>query len=121
VLIVDDDADVRAFLTSTLEALGYRVRAADNGDEGLRLLARAKPDIMLVDYAMPGINGADVARAARLRNPALPIVFVTGHADTEALKTAIEPGAPVLLKPFGARELVAVVDRTIAHPQTHAA
>jgi signal transduction histidine kinase len=114
ILVVEDDADVRAFLTSTLEGLGYRVKAAESGDEGLRLLGETRPDIMLVDYAMPGLNGADVARAARSSNPELPIVFVTAHADTDALSTAIEPSAPVLLKPFGARELAAVVDRNIA-------
>jgi len=114
ILIVDDDADVRNFLAGTLESLGYRVKAAESGDEGLRLLAQHEPDMMLVDYAMPGLNGADVARAARDRCPRLPIVFVTGYADTEALKDAIGPDAPMLHKPFGARELASAVDRQLA-------
>ena len=116
ILIVDDDPDVRNFLASTLESLGYRVKAAENGDEGLRLLDQGEPDMMLVDYAMPGLNGADMARAARSRCPQLPIVFVTGYADTDALTDALGPDAPMLHKPFGARELATMVDRYFAHP-----
>ncbi len=121
ILIIDDDADVRDFLVSTLEALGYEVRAAEGAAEGLRLLDERTPDLMLVDYAMPGMNGADVARRARTSHPELPIVFVTGHADTDDLATAIGPGAPILHKPFGARELAAAVDRHFPQPRPHAA
>jgi CheY-like chemotaxis protein len=115
ILVVDDDADVRDFLTSTLEALGYRVHSATNGDEGLQLLGRTSPDMMLVDYAMPGLNGAEVARAARSARPNLPIVFVTGYADSDALHEAVGPTAPVLHKPFGVRELARVVERNFVH------
>lgn len=121
ILIIDDDGDVRAFLASTLEALGYRVRSAEGAEPGLRLLDERAPDLLLVDYAMPGMNGADVARRARTAHPALPIVFVTGHADTADLATAIGPDAPILHKPFGARELAATVDRHFPQPRPHAA
>ncbi len=121
ILIIDDDGDVRAFLVSTLQGLGYDVRSAEDAEAGLRLLAERAPDLLLVDYAMPGMNGADVARRARATHPALPIVFVTGHADTADLATAIGPDAPVLHKPFGARELAAMVDRYFPQPRPHAA
>jgi DNA-binding response OmpR family regulator len=64
---------------------------------------------------MPGLSGADVARAARDRWPSMPILFVTGHADTEALKEALGHDAPMLHKPFGVRELASTVDRFIVH------
>lgn len=121
ILIVDDDGDVRAFLASTLAALGYEVRAAEAAEEGLRLLNERTPDLMLVDYAMPGMNGADVARRVRASYPELPIVFVTGYADTEDLTSAIGPGAPILHKPFGARELAAAIDRHFPQPRPNAA
>lgn len=115
ILIVDDDADVRNFLAGTLEGLGYRVQSAENGDEGLRLLDQSRPDLMLLDYAMPGLNGADVAKVARQRRPQLPIVFVTGHADTDAVKDAVGPDAPMLHKPFGVRELAQALNHHFAH------
>ena len=121
ILIIDDDGDVRAFLVSTLEALGYDVRSAEAAAEGLRLLEEQTPDLMLIDYAMPGMNGADLARRARASHPELAIVFVTGHADTDDLATAIGPDAPILHKPFGARELAATVDRHFPQPRPHAA
>jgi signal transduction histidine kinase/CheY-like chemotaxis protein len=121
ILVIDDDSDVRAFLSSTLESLGYGVRTAEGGEPGLQLLAERAPDLLLVDYAMPGLNGADVARRVRSSHPDLPIVFVTGHADTDDLMTAIGPGAPILHKPFGARELAATVHRHFPQPRPHAA
>ncbi|MFC3711925.1 response regulator [Sphingoaurantiacus capsulatus] len=121
ILVIDDDADVRTFLASTLESLGYRVRTADHGEEGLQLLDEDAPDLLMVDYAMPGLNGAEVAKQVREAHPSLPIVFITGHADTEALTEAIGPGAPILHKPFGARDLAAIVERHVSQPQSHAA
>ena len=120
-LVVDDDGDVRAFLVSTLESFGYRVRSAEGAETALRLLDEHPPELLLVDYAMPGMNGADLARRVRASHPELPIVFVTGHADTEDLKTAVGAGAPILHKPFGARELAAAIDRHLPQTRPHAA
>jgi CheY-like chemotaxis protein len=61
-----------------------------------------KIDLMLVDFAMPGMNGAEVARAATGKRPGLPILFVTGYADLEAITDA---GHPVIRKPFEEGEL----------------
>src|SRR5438309_2424548 len=83
VLVVDDDDDVRAFLIASLEGLGHEVVAAENGEEGLARLREHRPDLALIDYAMPNMHGADVARAAREIAPGLPIVFVTGYAESE--------------------------------------
>ncbi|HEU0134081.1 MAG TPA: PAS domain S-box protein, partial [Allosphingosinicella sp.] len=80
VLVVDDDDDVRAFLAESLEGLGCSVVSAASGAEGLEALRDWRPDLALIDYAMPGMNGADAARAARKLHPELPIVFVTGYA-----------------------------------------
>jgi DNA-binding response OmpR family regulator len=68
---------------------------------------------MLVDFAMPGMNGAELALAARRLHPALPIVFVTGFAETDQLEGALGPGAPVLRKPFGMDELAAMVTASL--------
>ena len=112
VLVVDDDPDVRTFLTDTLDTFGYRVLAADNGPEGLALFERARPDLLILDFAMPGMNGAEVAEAAR-RRPGQPILFVSGYADTAALERAAGD-AGVLRKPFRAADLAAAVQAAVS-------
>ena len=64
---------------------------------------------MLVDFAMPGMNGAELAREVRARFPGLPIVFVTGFAETDQIEGACGAEVPVLRKPFGIDDLAATV------------
>ena len=109
VLVVDDDADVRSFLVDSLEALGYRVEPAEDGHAGLAAFDRIEPDLMVVDFAMPGMNGAEVARAARERRPDLPIIFASGYSDTAAIEGVAGSGTVVLRKPFRIDELHAAV------------
>jgi CheY-like chemotaxis protein/nitrogen-specific signal transduction histidine kinase len=109
VLVVDDDADVRRVLTDMLDVLGYRVSEAEDGPSGLALLDGVAPDLLMVDFAMPGMNGAEVARAAQERRPGLPVVFASGYADTAAIQAAAGPEAVMLRKPFRMEELQAVL------------
>ena len=114
VLVVDDDDDVRAFLAESLEAMGCTIVSAASGPRGLESLRAGRPDLVLLDYAMPGMNGAEVARAARGLHPGLPIVFVTGYAESEQLEAALGGGVPVLRKPFTLAELAAAVEENLA-------
>ena len=113
VLVVDDDDEVRDFLADSLEGLGHRVHRAASGEEALAALGDTAPDIALIDYAMPGMHGADVARLARETHPGLPIIFVTGYADTEQLEAALGPDAPVLRKPFTVDQLADAVEANL--------
>jgi PAS domain S-box-containing protein len=113
ILVVDDDDDVRAFLAASLEELGHSVVTASSGEEGLARLEQEQPDLALIDYAMPGMNGADVARAARRAGRDLPIVFVTGYAETERLEAALGPHVPVLRKPFTIGDLAAAIEENL--------
>ena len=72
-------------------------------------MRRATPDLALLDFAMPGMNGAELARAARKLRPGLPIVFVTGFAESDQLEGALGGDVPVLKKPFGVAELAAII------------
>jgi CheY-like chemotaxis protein/two-component sensor histidine kinase len=114
VLVIDDDDDVRAFLAESLESLGYSVVSAEDGPSGLDQLERHRPDLVLLDYAMPGMNGAEVARAAREERPDTPIVFVTGYAESDQIEAALGPDVPILRKPFTVAQLAAAVDEQIA-------
>jgi signal transduction histidine kinase/CheY-like chemotaxis protein len=105
VLLVDDDAAVREVTAGILADLGYAVIEAGSGGAALEMIEQtASLDLVLLDFAMPGMNGAEVAREARARRPGLPILFLTGYADTEAIS---EAGDNILRKPFVERELAA--------------
>ncbi|WP_374447974.1 response regulator [Stella sp.] len=113
ILVVDDDADVREVTASRLRELGYRVLEAGSGGSALDILAAAPPpDLLLLDYAMPGMNGAEVAREVRQRRPGLPIMFVTGFADLGALAEIGEER--IVSKPYTDAELAAKVRRALA-------
>lgn len=100
VLVVDDDPDVRQFLTDSLEGLGYRVIVAEDGQKCLSAIKTTTPDVVLLDFAMPGMNGAEVADRIRADHPDLPVVFASGYSDSAAIVEAVGPAATVLKKPF---------------------
>jgi signal transduction histidine kinase len=113
VLVVDDDADVRASLRGGLESIGYRVEEAPDGPSALKLLERIAPDLAILDYAMPGMTGAELALEATRLRPAMKIVFASGFADSEALERALGSTAPILKKPFAMSDLAHAAARTL--------
>lgn len=108
VLVVDDDPDVRTLVEDFLKELGYRTHVVESGEAALELLNEIRPDVLVADFAMPGLNGAEIGRAIRLRLPHLPILFFSGYADTAALEDAVGK-APLLRKPFRPVELAAAI------------
>ena len=108
VLVIDDDDGVRAVIVDALRSAGFVVIEASDGESGLALLDRTSPAAAVIDFLMPGMNGAEVARVAQQRRPGLPIVFVSGYSDTVALDGIA--GAVVLRKPFD----MAGLDRALA-------
>lgn len=114
VLVIDDDPDVRGFIVNSLEEQGYRVREASDGREGLAAIERETPDLVVLDFIMPGLSGADVARQIRANRPDQPILFVSGYSETEAVKRTA-PDAPLLAKPFRADALQKAVRGAIAN------
>ena len=113
VLLVDDDSAVREVTAGILHDLGYRVIEAGSGGAALDILdSQSDIDLLLVDFAMPGMNGAEVAREVHARRPGLPVLFVTGYADTEALASAGDDG--ILRKPFMEEDLAAKLRTVIS-------
>jgi len=120
VLLVDDDTEVRAATAEMLRYAGHDVIEAASGREGLDRLDREgdRVDLMIVDYVMPGMNGLEVARLARLRRPGLPILFVTGFADTAVLAAETTPDH-ILRKPFTVADLVLKIGAVLRIASTH--
>ena len=98
-LIVDDNADVRETIVQMVEADGHRVESVADGRTALSALSNRKPDMVLVDFAMPGLNGAELIAKARDIHPGLPCLLITGYWDSDALAT-YGVTCPILRKPF---------------------
>lgn len=99
ILVVEDDPGVRRSMVESLQVLGFRVRQAADGASGLDELKRARPDLLIVDYLMPHMNGAELIGHARTLYGDLPILLATGYADMNAVERLIGPQS-VLAKPF---------------------
>jgi len=108
VLLVEDDEDVRALAAEWLRELGYQVLEAEDGSAALGLLARTSHvDLLVTDVGLPnGLNGRQVADAARERRQGLPVLLITGYAGS-ALENQLAPGMQVIGKPFTLEMLAA--------------
>jgi PAS domain S-box-containing protein len=100
ILVIDDDDEVRGTIVDMLDALGHVATQAQGGLEGLALLDQKKFDLLLLDFAMPVMNGAEVARVIRSSDLELPIVFVSGYSDTDQLRSVMNEQTALLRKPF---------------------
>jgi DNA-binding response OmpR family regulator len=106
--VIEDDDTLRNTLEIGLEGEGYRVLKAANGREGIRLAGDERPDLVLLDVTLPGVNGFDVCRELRSKGFGAPIIMVTGRAEEVDRVVGLEIGADdYLTKPFGRRELLA--------------
>jgi DNA-binding NtrC family response regulator len=103
VLVVDDERDVLFLLKLILETHGYRALLAPGAEAALRLLEQGDltVDLLLTDVVMPGMDGTDLARVSRQMRPGLPILFMSGFVDTDAVRLKIwDDAVRFLSKPF---------------------
>ena len=109
VLVVEDEPDVRSFLTRLLELEGYQVLSAGDGEAALEVFKHATPDVVLLDIMLPGIDGYTVCQRIREFSP-VPIIMVTAKGKEEEKVRGFDAGADdYVLKPFSASVLVARV------------
>src|SRR5688500_11107087 len=105
VLVVEDEPATRELLSAILRDDGYDVEAVADGRDALKVAANSRPDLVLLDCALPGSNGVDVARRLR-QDSNLPIIFVTGADSTEDIREGFKVGADdYIVKPFDSEEL----------------
>jgi CheY-like chemotaxis protein len=105
ILVVDDDNAVRQVTVEMARDLGCDVAQASGGEQALALVEKLTPKLILLDYAMPGMNGLQLARALRERGLTAPIALVTGYAELSETDVAAAELGGLLRKPFTIREL----------------
>ena len=123
VLVVDDDAYLRKIIRSLLVGFGVqRVYEAGDGAQGLELIQQFKPDVVLVDWEMPMLNGAEMIRL--VRNPetsphaTVSIIMMTGHTERHRIQAAMQLGInEMLVKPFSAKSLLQRLELVVNHPR----
>ena len=120
VLVIEDEAPLRANLARILSAESYRVVTAADGDEGLSRAREARPDLVICDILMPRMDGFGVLAALRSgpETAAIPFIVLTASADKEDLARGLRSGAnEYVTKPFKIADLLAAVRRLLPPPR----
>ncbi len=121
VFVVDDDLSARRGVARLLTASGFRSEAFSSAEEFLARGPHDGPACLVLDLQMPGIDGLELQRRLREAGHAIPIVFLTGHANVPSSVQAMKRGAvDFLLKPFGAEDLIAAVTTALARSSEEA-
>jgi DNA-binding response OmpR family regulator len=121
ILIVEDEADLARGLEINLRREGYEVLKAGTGDQGLQFALQEKPDLILLDVMLPGINGLDLCRLLRQRGFESPIIILTARGEEIDRVLGLELGADdYVAKPFGLRELIARIRVQLRRPKAPA-
>ena len=116
VLVVDDEASVRMSVTEILQDLGYKAIEAVESKAALQVLeSDARIDLLVTDVGLPGLNGRQIADAARVLRPDLKVLFMTGYAHNAAVgnAAALEPGMRIITKPFSLDALAQIMREMI--------
>ncbi len=101
ILVVDDDPEVRMVTRDFLLSKGYEVAVAEGGREALRMLDASPPDVVLLDVAMPDMDGMETLKRIVATHPAMPVIMVTANADIEITSKVLQLGAADYVpKPF---------------------
>ena len=117
VLVVDDDEDIRANISDILEDLGYKVDTAEDGIHALELVERQNYDVALLDYKMPGMDGATLYRRIKEICPQMVAIMVTAYAGSNGVQQAKDAGTwRILRKPVDVTELLPLIDAASQQP-----
>lgn len=123
ILLAEDDATMRVFLSKALSRAGHRVTAVDDGLKALDEVVASRFDLLIADIVMPSLDGFQLAAKAKSHQPGLKVMFITGFAAVtlsnrdgapRALREAVGTDARILSKPFHLRDLVDEVEKILA-------
>ena len=114
VLVVDDEADIRALVSGVLEDEGYAVRAAADSTQTLDAIEERRPSMVLLDVWLQGskLDGLQLLQEIKQRDPTIPVLVISGHGNLDTAVAAVREGAVDFIeKPFEAERLIYLVDR----------
>ena len=114
ILVVDDESEIVDQVKEYFEEEGFRVLTAETGSEGIRLIKRERPDILILDMKLPDMAGLSVLKIAKKASPLTKVITITGYVDQAMMDQAEELGRDTFLqKPFDLERLKNEVDRLI--------
>ncbi|MFN3944568.1 MAG: response regulator [Allosphingosinicella sp.] len=112
--MVDDDESVRTMIGRAITELGYPVHEAPDGESAIAMVREGQIQLVILDYVMPGMDGAETARQIANIDPDLPLIFSTGHSALRTLRSAAGEDVSVLEKPFTLDELGDLIQEKLA-------
>ncbi len=113
-LLVDDDAAFRQVMAAELKRFGHEVETAASGEEAIRRIAEVEPQVVVLDWQMPGMNGLDTLKGIRERHPAVEVIMLTGHGSIDTAIESIRVGAfDYVVKPCPLDELEIRIERAV--------
>ncbi len=122
ILIIDDEATLAKNIKTYLSKHGYEAQIAASGEEGLAQLDRFGPDVVLLDYQMPGLDGLEVLRRIRADAPHVKVIMMTGHGGVQVAVEAMKAGAhDYLTKPVALGELKLLLDKAVGQERLEGA
>jgi two-component system response regulator CpxR len=120
VLLVDDEKDFVEVLSERLEARGFKVLQAYNGDDAINLLNQQDADVVVLDVLMPGKDGVETLREIKQLKPLTEVIMLTGHATVESAIEGVKLGAyDYLMKPTETEDLVAKINKAYKLKSEH--
>jgi CheY-like chemotaxis protein len=113
ILIVDEDGSLLQAMGGLLERCGYEVIEAESLLEARAALDECRPDLLIIDLILRGMDGREAARMLRAHVPGLRVLFVSAYAGEDSMRTILRPGEAFLGKPFSAERLLGAVERVL--------
>jgi CheY-like chemotaxis protein len=114
ILVVDDEPDLVATCERLVQRVGHSSLRAHTGPEAMTLIDRERPDLVVADLRLPGVDGLTVARHARQQIPPIPVILITGYDSPQARRAASESGVDVYLaKPFSNAAFTDAIQRVL--------
>ncbi|WP_341225779.1 sigma-54 dependent transcriptional regulator [uncultured Arcticibacterium sp.] len=115
ILVIDDDKDVRLLLDRFLKRQDYIVSTASSGKEGLEMLSKDVPDLILTDFKLGDINGGDLLKKVKEKHAALPVIIITGYSDIKVAINVMKNGAfDYVTKPLFPEEILNIIKKALA-------
>lgn len=118
ILLIDDEESNVRLLSMSLKSDGYEVSMAYNGEQGLKTFREKRPEIVITDIKMPGMDGIEVLKKIKEIDPKTEVIIITGHGDADSATTALEYGASDLInKPVRNESLSMALERAESNIQ----